>query len=153
MSEKNSNFAAELGKHKLNSKNKYNEKVFKVSLNAGFSCPNRDGTKSNIGCIYCSEKLSGDFAGNKLDSFKTQFEAGLKMMNQKWEEGTYIAYLQAGSNTYSDIATLRKTYEEIISLHKDIEVLSIATRPDCINNEIVELIIDEIQENYEIYLF
>ena len=132
-------------------KDRFGHKVFRIALNAGFSCPNRDGTKSNIGCIYCSEKLSGDFAGNKLDSFKTQFEEGLKMMNQKWEEGTYIAYLQAGSNTYSDIATLRKTYEEIISLHKDIEVLSIATRPDCINNEIVELLA-EINQKCEVWI-
>lgn len=132
-------------------KNRFGHKVFRISLNAGFTCPNRDGSKSNLGCIYCSEKLSGDFAGNKIDSFKVQFEEGLKLMNQKWEQGTYIAYLQAGTNTYSDINTLRNTYEEIISLHKDIEVLSIATRPDCINEEIVDLL-DEINQKCEVWI-
>ena len=132
-------------------KNRFGHKVFRISLNAGFTCPNRDGSKSNLGCIYCSEKLSGDFAGNKIDSFKVQFEEGLKLMNQKWEQGTYIAYLQAGTNTYSDINTLRNTYEEIVSLHKDIEVLSIATRPDCINEEIVDLL-DEINQKCEVWI-
>ena len=132
-------------------KDRFGHKVFRISLNAGFTCPNRDGSKSNLGCIYCSEKLSGDFAGNKLDSFKTQFEEGLKLMNQKWEQGTYIAYLQAGTNTYSDVFTLRKIYEEIISLHEDIEVLSIATRPDCINEEIVDLLA-EINQKCEVWI-
>jgi len=132
-------------------KDRFGHKVFRISLNAGFTCPNRDGSKSNLGCIYCSEKLSGDFAGNKLDSFKTQFKEGLKLMNQKWEQGTYIAYLQAGTNTYSDVFTLRKIYEEIISLHEDIEVLSIATRPDCINEEIVDLLA-EINQKCEVWI-
>ena len=132
-------------------KDRFGHKVFRISFNAGFTCPNRDGTKSNLGCIYCSEKLSGDFAGNQLDSFKTQFEDGLKLMNQKWEKGTYIAYLQAGTNTYSDISTLRKTYEEIISLNNDIEVLSIATRPDCITSEIVDLL-DSINKKCEVWV-
>ena len=132
-------------------KDRFGHKVFRISLNAGFSCPNRDGTKSNLGCIYCSEKLSGDFAGNQLDSFQKQFDDGLKIMNQKWEDGTYIAYLQAGTNTYADINTLRKIYEEIITLHKDIEVLSIATRPDCINEEIV-LLINEINKKCEVWV-
>lgn len=132
-------------------KDRFGHKVFRISLNAGFTCPNRDGSKSNIGCIYCSEKLSGDFAGNKLDSFKKQFDDGLKIMNQKWEDGTYIAYLQAGSNTYADVETLRNVYEEIITLHKDIEVLSIATRPDCLNEEIV-LLINEINKKCEVWV-
>ncbi len=132
-------------------KDRFGHKVFRISLNAGFTCPNRDGTKSNLGCIYCSEKLSGDFAGNKLDSFKKQFDDGLKIMNQKWEDGTYIAYLQAGSNTYADVETLKNVYEEIITLHKDIEVLSIATRPDCLNEEIV-LLINEINKKCEVWV-
>lgn len=132
-------------------KERFGHKVFRISLNAGFTCPNRDGTKSTLGCIYCSEKLSGDFAGNKLDSFHKQFNEGLKLMNQKWDEGTYIAYLQAGTNTYSDINTLRKTYTEIISLHNDIEILSIATRPDCITKEIVDLLC-EINQQCEVWV-
>ena len=132
-------------------KNRFNHKVFRISLNAGLSCPNRDGTKSNLGCIYCSEKLSGDFAGNKLDSFKTQFEEGIKQMSKKWSDGTYIAYLQAGSNTYSDINNLKAMYEEIISLNQNIEVLSIATRPDCIDKEIVE-VLKTINQKCEVWV-
>ena len=114
-------------------KERFGHKVFRVSLNAGFTCPNRDGSKSSLGCIYCSEKLSGDFAGNVLDNLSTQFNEGISKMRQKWEEGTYIAYLQAGTNTYGNINKLKEIYNEVINLNKDIEVISIATRPDCIN--------------------
>lgn len=132
-------------------KERFGHKVFRVSLNAGFTCPNRDGSKSSLGCIYCSEKLSGDFAGNVLDNLSTQFNEGISKMRQKWEEGTYIAYLQAGTNTYGKINKLKEIYSEVINLNKDIEVISIATRPDCINEEIVE-VLDQINQKCEVWV-
>ena len=132
-------------------KERFGHKVFRVSLNAGFTCPNRDGSKSSLGCIYCSEKLSGDFAGNVLDNLSTQFNEGISKMRQKWEEGTYIAYLQAGTNTYGKINKLKEIYSEVINLNKDIEVISIATRPDCINEEIVE-VLDQINRKCEVWV-
>ncbi len=128
-------------------KDKYGCKVFRIPLNAGFSCPNRDRSKTNQGCLYCSSSLSGDFAGKKELSFKEQFNDVKQIMEKKWQDGLYIAYLQAGSNTYGAISKLKNIYEEIINLDDKIIALSIATRPDCINEEIVELL-EDIKNNY-----
>ena len=132
-------------------KDRFHDKVFRVSLNAGFTCPNRDGLKSTKGCIYCSNKLSGDFAGDVLDDFSTQFKKGVELESHKWQSSTYIAYLQAGTNTYGNVEQLRKIYNEIININKFIKVLSIATRPDCINEEIVNLL-KEINEKCEVWI-
>lgn len=132
-------------------RNRFGTKVFRISLNAGLSCPNRDKSPNNIGCLYCSSNLSGDFAGKKEDSFTNQFNSIKKVMENKWHDGLYIAYLQAGSNTYASIETLRKIYNEVISLDEKIVVLSIATRPDCINEEIVALL-NEISKKVELWI-
>ena len=132
-------------------RNRFGTKVFRISLNAGLSCPNRDKSPNNIGCLYCSSNLSGDFAGKKEDSFTNQFHSIKKVMENKWHDGLYIAYLQAGSNTYASIETLRKIYNEVISLDEKIVVLSIATRPDCINEEIVALL-NEISKKVELWI-
>lgn len=132
-------------------KNRFGCKVFRISLNAGMSCPNRDSSIDHTGCLYCSSNLSGDFAGKKELSFQKQFEEIKEIMQRKWPEGSYIAYLQAGSNTYNDPLTLKSIYEEIISLDKKILVLSIATRPDCINLEIIK-VLKEIQKQKEIWI-
>lgn len=132
-------------------KDRFHDKVFRVSLNAGFTCPNRDGLKSTKGCIYCSNKLSGDFAGDIFDDFSTQFKKGVELESKKWQSSTYIAYLQAGTNTYGNVEHLRKIYNEIINIDKFIKVLSIATRPDCINQEIVSLL-KEINEKCEVWI-
>ncbi len=132
-------------------KNRFKHKVFKVSLNAGMTCPNRDGTKGVGGCIYCSNSLSGDFAGKVSDDFKTQFNSVMQDEHKKWKDATYIAYLQAGTNTYNTIDNLRKIYYEIINLHPNIEVLSIATRPDCIDEDIVNLLA-EINNQKEVWV-
>lgn len=132
-------------------KDRFHDKVFRVSLNAGFTCPNRDGLKSTKGCIYCSNKLSGDFAGDVFDDFSTQFKKGVELESKKWQSSTYIAYLQAGTNTYGNVEHLRKIYNEIINIDKFIKVLSIATRPDCINQEIVDLL-KEINEKCEVWI-
>ena len=132
-------------------RNRFGTKVFRISLNAGLSCPNRDKSPNNIGCLYCSSNLSGDFAGKKEDSFTNQFNSIKKVMENKWHDGLYIAYLQAGSNTYASIETLREIYNEVISLDEKIVVLSIATRPDCINEEIVALL-NEISKKVELWI-
>ena len=115
-------------------KNKFNSKVFKVSLNAGFTCPNKDGTKGIGGCIYCSKLGSGDFGGNPKEDLTTQFIKGKKMMEDKWPNSKIIGYFQANTNTYADVKELKEKYEEILK-QKDVIGLSIATRPDAISKE------------------
>lgn len=132
-------------------KNRFHEKVYRVALNCGFTCPNRDGTKSTKGCLYCSSKLSGDFAGNINSSLQDQFKEGISLMSKKWDANNYIAYLQAGTNTYGDIDYLKKLYFEIINLNPNIKVISIATRPDCINKEICELL-KELSNHIEVWI-
>ena len=96
-------------------RHKFGGKVFKVSLNAGFTCPNIDGTKGFGGCTYCSEAGSGDFAGNPSDSLKNQFDAVRAKLHEKWHEAKYIPYFQAHTNTYAPVETLRKLFEEALS--------------------------------------
>ena len=112
-------------------KNKFNEKIIKISLNAGFSCPH---LKSG-GCIYCSDLGSGEYAGNKHDDLITQFNKGKKLMS-KWQ-GKYIGYFQARTNTYAPLNILKEKYETILKLD-DVIGLAIATRPDSISNECLE---------------
>ncbi|WP_052222320.1 TIGR01212 family radical SAM protein [Clostridium homopropionicum] len=118
---------------------KFGEKVFKISLDAGFSCPNRDGTISKGGCIYCSERGSGDFAGNRNFSIDKQFKEIQEVMSKKWKKGKYIAYFQAYTNTYASIRKLREKYQEAVS-KEGVVALAIATRPDCLSDEVIELI-------------
>jgi radical SAM protein (TIGR01212 family) len=127
--------------HSLNYflRDKFGEKVFKIALDAGFSCPNRDGTISSGGCLFCSERGSGDFAGNKEFSITKQFEDIKEMMRKKWKTGKYIAYFQAYTNTYASIDILRKKYEEAIS-QEGVVSLVIATRPDCLEEDVLDLI-------------
>ena len=115
----------------------FNSKVFKVSLNAGFTCPNRDGTKGIGGCIYCSKLGSGDFAGNIDDDLVTQFYKVKKTIEKKWPNSKYIGYFQANSNTYANVKVLKEKYETILKLDNVIG-LAIATRPDAISNEVLD---------------
>lgn len=112
-------------------KTKFKEKICKVSLNAGFTCPNIDGTVGYGGCIYCSKLGSGEFAGKKEDSLTEQFLKGKTMMQEKWPEAKYIGYFQARTNTYAPLPILKEKYEEVLK-QKDVIGLSIATRPDSI---------------------
>ena len=111
-------------------KNKYGKKAFKVSLNAGFSCPNKE--KTGHGCIFCSRLGSGDFAGNKEDDLLTQFNEIKEIMEQKWPNSYYIGYFQANTNTYAPLEILKEKYESILSLPNVIG-LNIATRSDAIS--------------------
>ena len=128
-------------------KSKYNKKVFKVPLNASFTCPNRDGSKSKGGCIFCSNEGSGDFAGNPKESLLNQFESVKKVMENKWPDSYAIAYFQAFSNTYGPISKLKECFEPFIN-KKDVIGLSIATRCDCINQEVVDYL-KELKKNFK----
>ena len=118
-------------------KNKFKEKVVKVSLNAGFTCPNIDGTKGYGGCIYCSKSGSGEFGGNVNESLTSQFNKVKQVMDKKWTTTKYIGYFQARSNTYSNISTLKEKYEEVLKIDNVIG-LFIATRCDCITDECLD---------------
>lgn len=122
----------------------FGEKIYKIALDGGFTCPNRDGLVGQKGCIFCSGFGSGDFATDRNKSITEQIEEGKKRVEAKMPEGNkkYIAYLQAFTNTYAPIDKLRGIYMEAIS-HPDIYGLSIATRPDCLGDEVIALI-DEI---------
>ena len=120
-------------------KETFGEKVYRISLNGGMTCPNRDGTIGTGGCIFCSEGGSGDFAGNAAVSVKKQIKNGKEKISGKSNCKKFIAYFQAYTNTYAPITYLKKLFEEAIS-EPDITALSIATRPDCINDEILNLL-------------
>lgn len=120
-------------------KEKFGCKVYKISLDCGFTCPNRDGTLGYGGCIFCSEGGSGDFAESRSMSVTEQIESGKEKVKNKIKSGKYIAYFQAFTNTYADVNTLEKLYTEAIN-HPDIVALSVATRPYCLEQEKVELL-------------
>ena len=120
-------------------KNKFGCKIAKIPLSGGFSCPNRDGTKSYGGCIYCSGALSGDFAGNPKDSIDRQFSEISDMMSKKWKNTKYMAYFQTGTGTYAPVEKLEQLYNAAIS-QDDVVALSVATRPDCISKECFSLL-------------
>lgn len=138
--------------HSLNYflRNKFGEKVFKISLDGGFSCPNRDGTISSGGCIFCSEKGSGDFAGVREHSIKNQFLEIKEMMSKKWKNGKYIAYFQAYTNTYAPVEELRMKYYEAIE-QEDVVALAIATRPDCLQDEVLDLL-EELNKKVYVWI-
>lgn len=118
-------------------KNKYHHKIAKVSLNANFTCPNRDGTKGIGGCIFCSNSGSGDFAGNVKDSLEQQFNDVSIMLQRKWPDCKYIAYFQANTNTYGPVEKIQNCIEPFLN-KKDVVAISIATRPDCLENDVLE---------------
>jgi len=121
-------------------KQKYGCKVYKLALNGGFTCPNRDGTLDTRGCIFCSAGGSGEFAGDPAKTISEQLEeAKLRVAAKMKGEGRYIAYFQAFTGTYAPVEHLRRLYEEAIR-PDDVVALSIATRPDCLSPEVMELL-------------
>lgn len=114
-------------------------KVYKISINGGFTCPNRDGTLGTRGCIFCSAGGSGYFAEDPRLSVTQQIEKGKARVQNKIKSGKYIAYFQAFTNTYAPVEVLRKKFTEAIE-HPDIVMLSVATRPDCLPEEVIELL-------------
>ena len=128
-------------------KEKFKEKVFKVSLDAGLTCPNIDGTVGYGGCIYCSKKGSGDFAGNKNEPIETQFETIKSVMLHKWPKAKYIGYFQAHTNTYAPVEKLKEIYEKILN-KENVVGLNIATRPDAITDECLEYLKELNKKTY-----
>ncbi|MGP1541903.1 TIGR01212 family radical SAM protein [Peptostreptococcus stomatis] len=118
-------------------RDKFGTKVFKVSINAGFTCPNIDGSISYGGCAYCSKDGSGDFAGNPRDNLVKQFKDIKEMMEKKWPQAKYIGYFQAFTNTYAPLEVLKDKYETILD-QDGVVGLSISTRPDCIDDDILD---------------
>ena len=131
-------------------KNKYQQKIAKVSLNAGFTCPNRDGTKGKGGCIFCSDSGSGDFAGNVYDSLQKQFQDVSTMMRKKWPDCKFIAYFQANTNTYGTLDRLKATFEPFLD-YPDVVGIAIATRPDCLSEEICDYLY-ELSQKCDLYI-
>ncbi len=126
----------------------FGTKVYKISLNGDFTCPNRDGTLSYKGCIYCSESGSGDFAGDKNNSLKEQFDTIKDIMQKKWPFGKFIAYFQANTNTYGSLKKLKTLYETALTLDSSIVGLSIATRPDCLPDYVLDYLEDLNQRTF-----
>jgi radical SAM protein (TIGR01212 family) len=128
----------------------FGEKIYKVSLDGGFTCPNRDGTLDDRGCLFCSDKGSGEFAGDRRKSIGVQIEDQLALIENKFPEGKVIAYFQNFTNTYAPIEQLRKLYTEALS-HPRVAGLAIATRPDCLPGEVLDLL-EEISGEHFIWL-
>ncbi|MED0678070.1 TIGR01212 family radical SAM protein [Aneurinibacillus thermoaerophilus] len=125
----------------------FGDKVFKVMLDAGFTCPNRDGTIAIGGCTFCSARGSGDFAGWRRDDLVTQFNEVKERQHKKWPNAKYIGYFQAYSNTYAPVDVLRDYYEVILK-QEGVVGLSIATRPDCLPDDVVELLAEINERTY-----
>lgn len=122
----------------------FGDKIYKLSLNAGFTCPNRDGKLGTKGCIFCSAGGSGDFAESSSLSITQQIERGKERVAKKIKSGKYIAYFQAYTNTYAPVEILKSKYMEAVN-HRDIVALSVATRPDCLGDDVLKLL-DEINK-------
>lgn len=123
-------------------KESFGTKLYRISLDGGMTCPNRDGSCGTRGCIFCGEKGSGEFTPDRAVNLDSQIEDAKALVAHKAKSKKYIAYFQAFSNTYAPIDYLRELYYKVI-LREDIEVLSIATRPDCINDSVIKLL-DEL---------
>lgn len=131
-------------------KERFGEKIYKVALDAGMTCPNRDGTLGSRGCIFCSAGGSGDFAGSRQDSITQQIEKQAVSIRQKRGVAKFIAYFQAYTNTYAPVDYLRKIYTEAIS-HPDIVAISIGTRPDCLGEDILQFL-DELNQKKPVWV-
>ena len=135
--------------HSLNYflRNKFGEKIYKISLDGGFTCPNRDGKVATGGCTFCSARGSGDFAGSRILSITEQFEDRKEMMQKKWKDGKYIANFQAYTNTYAPVDELRRKYEEALA-QKNVIAISIATRPDCLDDDVLDYLSELNKKTY-----
>ncbi|MGL4819069.1 MAG: TIGR01212 family radical SAM protein, partial [Bacilli bacterium] len=125
----------------------FGKKVFKVSIDAGFDCPNRDGTAAYGGCTFCSAAGSGDFAGSRRDDVVTQFHEIKTKMHEKWPDAVYLGYFQAFTNTHAPVERLREVYEPILE-QEGVVGLSIATRPDCLPDDVVDYLAELNERTY-----
>lgn len=117
----------------------YGEKLYRLSLNGGMSCPNRDGTIGTGGCIFCSEGGSGDFASDGTLPISQQIDSAKERIQKKFKGSHYIGYFQSFTNTYGSLAYLENLFSEALR-HPEIRLISIATRPDCVNDDIIALL-------------
>jgi len=122
-------------------------KVYKVALDAGFDCPNRDGTVAFGGCTFCSAAGSGDFAGDRVDPIPVQFEKIKEKMQHKWKDGKTMAYFQAYTNTHAPLPVLKEKFEAALAC-EGVMGLSIATRPDCLPDDVVEYLAELNERTY-----
>ena len=121
-------------------KHRFGEKVYKISLEGGMTCPNRDGTLGTRGCIFCSGSGSGDFAAKQCNSITEQIDNAIQGISSRKQVGhKFIAYFQSFTNTYAPVSVLRPMFEEAIS-HPDVVMLSIGTRPDCLPEDVLDLL-------------
>lgn len=127
-------------------KNKFGAKVYKITLDAGFSCPNRDGTISNAGCIFCDDGGSFSQAHSNLLSIESQVQTGAETLKKRFKAEKFMSYFQAFSNTYKPVGELEKIYTASLN-HPDIVGISIGTRPDCVDNSKLDLI-STFKEDY-----
>lgn len=125
---------------------KFGCKVFKVALNGGFTCPNIDGSKGTGGCIYCLGG-SGDFAGDPAHSILTQFDEVKERMHKKWKDAKYIPYFQAHTNTYAPASVLRAQFEPVLA-QENVVGISIATRADCLADDVLEYLSELNERTY-----
>lgn len=120
-------------------KERFSCKIYKTALNGGMTCPNRDGTLGERGCIFCSQGGSGDFAGDRRDSITEQINKQAEKLARKRNASAFIAYFQAYTNTYAPVEYLRKIYTEAIN-HPQVAAVSIGTRPDCLGPDVLALL-------------
>lgn len=128
-------------------KREFGTKIIKLSLDGGFTCPNRDGTIGSKGCIFCGEEGAGEFTSSSLLDIASQIESQKKIMSKKWKQGKYISYFQNFTNTYSSVSDLRKKYTEATD-NEDVLGLSIATRPDCLSEDVLDLLEDISKDTF-----
>ncbi len=131
-------------------KERYGEKVYKIAVDGGFTCPNRDGTIHSDGCIFCSSSGSGDFASHKDLDMSAQVKAGKQLLQHKTKASKFIVYFQAYTNTYDSVSHLRKIYESAL-IDDSIVGISIGTRPDCLSNDVIQLL-EELNTKTDIYI-
>jgi hypothetical protein len=127
---------------------KFGTKVIKIPLSGNFSCPNRDGTIGVGGCTYCAEMAQGDAAGHPSLPLETQYQQGLRTLRKKWPTGKTIAYFQSNTNTYAPVDVLRDLFTRALTLDPDLVGLSIATRPDCLPDDVLELLSQLNQQTF-----
>ena len=129
-------------------RDRHGEKILKLSIDGGFTCPNRDGKISTKGCLFCSERGSGDFTSYKKGNITAQLDEARLLLEPKWgKDRKYIAYFQAFTNTYAPLEILKQKYEEAIS-YPGVVGLAIATRPDCLSDEIIEYLAELSQRTH-----
>lgn len=125
----------------------FGQKIMKLSLDGGFTCPNRDGTIGTKGCIFCGEEGAGEFAGSRCKPIEEQVEEQKRLLSKKWDTDKYIVYFQNFTNTYGEVERLRELYYQAINIEGVIG-LAIATRPDCIDDDILDLLSELNEKTY-----